>query len=119
MADRVVSWKMHALLGGAFAAPGAQSFKQGGIRGFYPHRFTTVTLARAFLPPGCLPSGRHLAHRDAPLAAIYGFDPGSLTQADQGSPVVWVLAQQALELQLVQQVAPAGGAEFASDTERR
>jgi hypothetical protein len=29
------------------------------------------------------------------------------------------LAQQALELQLVQQVAPASGAEFASDAERR
>src|SRR5262245_3435122 len=78
-----------------------------------------MTLACALLPPGCLPSGRHLAHRNAPLAAINGSDPVSLTQADQGSPVIGVLAQQALVLQLVQQVAPAGSAVLASDAERR
>src|SRR5262249_61951466 len=48
-----------------------------------------------------------------------GSDLARLPQANQGSPVIWVLAQQALELQLVQQVAPAGSAEFASDAERR
>src|SRR5262249_32704725 len=108
-----------ALFCGAFAPPGAQSLKQGGIRCFHPRTFTAVTLARASRPPGCLPSGRHLPHRDAPLAAINGSDPGSLTQAEQGSPVIGVLAQQALELQLVQQVAPACGAVLASDAERR
>src|SRR5215831_13763781 len=93
------------MLCGALAPPGAQSLKQGGICCFHPRTFTAVTLAGTSRPPGCLPSGRHLAHRDAPLAAIDGFDPGGLTQADQGSPVIGVLAQQALELQLVQQVA--------------
>jgi len=104
---------------GRLAPPGAHCLKQGGIRCLHPQAFTAVTLARAFRPPGRLRSGRHLAHRDAPLATINGFDPGNFTHADQGSPVVWVLAQQDLELQLVQQVAPAGSAEFASDAERR
>ena len=107
------------LLCGALTTPGAQSLKQRGIRSAHPHIFTAMTLARTLLPPGWLPSGRHLTHGDAPLAAINGSDPVSLTQADQGAPVIGVLAQQALELQLVQQVAPAGSAVLASDAERR
>ena len=35
------------------------------------------------------------------------------------TPIIGALAQQVLELQLVQQVTQAGGAEFASDAERR
>jgi hypothetical protein len=47
------------------------------------------------------------------------FDRSSFAQPDQGSTVIGVLTKQALKLQLVQQVVPAGGAEFAPDAERR
>src|SRR5690606_21453178 len=103
----------HALLGGALAPPGPERLEAGPDLGVhvFQRRIAALaaarTLARIAGACGGVEAWRGPAHLDGALAAVDRPHRRRIAQSDQGFALVRILDQQALEHQVVDDVAPA------------